>query len=172
MTLMMVSIQPPYPAHIDFTDPKTLHLWGTDKDVKWPPQPAKWELGDTWVVEVAPTPDKLAGYCYGNRRMYIDAQDFHMPGEEMYDMGGKLWKIASIFSRLHPNGYGDMIDTGSGNYLFDILDLQNVHQSITEESNDGGIPGTNGNLDNTQVEQPLWSVGRYASPTGLLEIMK
>ena len=25
--------------------------------------------------------------------MYIDAQDFHLSGEEMYDMGGKLWKL-------------------------------------------------------------------------------
>jgi hypothetical protein len=104
--------------------------------------------------------------------MYIDAQDFHMTGEDLYDMGGKLWKICQLLTRLHPNGYGDMIDTGSGNYLFDVYDLQNVHQSITEETNDGGIPGTNGNLANTDVEPALWSVGRYASPTGLLEIMK
>jgi len=104
--------------------------------------------------------------------MYIDAQVFHISVEDLYDMGDKLWKTASLFTRLHPNGYGDMIDTGSGNYLFDVLDLQNVHQSITEESNDGGVPGSNGNLDNTDVEPALWSVSRYASPTGLLEIMK
>jgi len=171
-TLMMTNIQPSYPAPIDILDSQTLHLWGTDKGVTWPPPPAKWELGETWVVEVAPAPDHLAGYCYGNRRMYIDVQDYHMSGEEMYDMGGKLWKTASLFTRLHPNGYGDMFDTGSGNYMFTILDLQNVHQSVTEESNDGGYPGSSGNLANTQVEPPLWSASRYASPTGLLEIMK
>jgi hypothetical protein len=82
--------------------------------------------------------------------MYIDAQDFHLSGEEMYDMGGKLWKLEMLFSRLHPNGYGDMYETGSGNYISTVIDLQNVHQ----------------------VEPALWSVARYASPTGLLEIMK
>jgi hypothetical protein len=104
--------------------------------------------------------------------MSIDAQDFHLSGEELYDMGGKLWKTLYLFTRLHPNGYGDMFDTGSGNYISSVLDLQNVHQSISELMNDGGYPGTNGNLTNTEVEPPLWSVGRYASPTGLLEIMK
>jgi hypothetical protein len=171
-TLMMSNIQPAYPAPIDLTDPKTMHLWGTDTGITWPPPPAKWELGETWVVEVSPTPDKLAGYCYGNRRMYIDPQDYHMPGEDLYDMGGKLWKTVSLFSRLHPNGYGDMFDTGSGNVEYIVLDLQNVHQTVAEETNDGGVPGTNGNLVNTDVEPPLWSATRYASPTGLLEIMK
>ena len=71
-----------------------------------------------------------------------------------------------MFSRLHPNGYGDMFETGSGNYMIPVIDLQNVHQSITEELNG------HSNLANTQVEPALWSVSRYASPTGLLEIMK
>ena len=98
--------------------------------------------------------------------MYIDAQDYHLSGEEMYDMGGKLWKIFNLFNRLHPNGYGDVFETGSGNYQANVYDLQNVHQSVTEELND------HSNLTNTEVDPALWSVGRYASPTGLLEIMK
>jgi hypothetical protein len=80
-------------------------------------------------------------------------------------MGGKLWKIINLFPRLHPNGYGDVFETGSGNYQANAYDLQNVHQSVTDETN-----GTN--YTNTEVEPALWSVGRYASPTGLLEIMK
>jgi len=171
-TLMMNNLQPPYPTAIDLTDPKQAHLWGTDTGITWPPPTSKWELGETWIVEVAPTPDKLAGYCYGNRRMYIDVQDYHMPGEDLYDMAGKLWKIPIIFFRMHPNGYGDSFETGSGNQVYTILDLQNVHQTISEETNDGGVPGTNGNLANTDVEPALWSATRYASPTGLLEIMK
>ena len=31
--------------------------------------------------------------------MYIDAQDFHLSGEELYDMGGKLWKIIDVCFR-------------------------------------------------------------------------
>jgi hypothetical protein len=165
MTLIMNSIQPAYPTAIDFTDPAVLHLWGGDTGTLWPPAPAKWDLGETWVVEGRRVKEKLAGYCYSNRRMYIDAQDFKLSGEVMYDMSGKLWKSIALFSRLHPNGYGDMFETGSGNYIIPIIDFQNVHQSYSESADSN-------NLVNTDVEPALWSVARYASPTGLLEIMK
>jgi Protein of unknown function (DUF1329) len=164
-TLIMNSVQPAYPTVISFADPATVHLWGADTGTAWPPAPSKWELGETWVVEGRRVKEKLPGYCYSNRRMYIDAQDFKLSGEEMYDMGGKLWKTLVLFSRLHPNGYGDMFETGSGNYLIAVIDLQNVHQSLSDELN-----GTN--YTNTEVEPALWSVSRYSSPTGLLEIMK
>jgi hypothetical protein len=71
-----------------------------------------------------------------------------------------------LFSRLHPNGYGDMYETGSGNYVINTIDLQNVHTTVAEELND------HSSLANTDVEPALWSVARYGSPTGLLEIMK
>ncbi len=165
MTLMMNSIKPDYPTAIDFTNPATLHLWGGDTGTPWPPAPAKWDLGETWVVEARRVKEKLPGYCYGNRRVYIAAQDFKLSGEELYDMGDKLWKTIVQFSRLHPNGYGDIFETGSGNYIIPIIDYQNVHQTYSESADAN-------NLANTQVEPPLWSVARYASPSGLLEIMK
>jgi hypothetical protein len=164
MTLMMNSVQPAYPIPIDFTDANTFHAWGADTGIAWPPASSKWELGETWVVDAKRVPEKLAGYCYGNRRMYIDAQDYYMPGEELYDMGGKLWKLLMLFARLHPNGYGDEFETGTGNWDFNGLDLQNVHQTVADEFYS--------NLANTDVAPDLWSVSRYASPTGLLEIMK
>jgi hypothetical protein len=80
-------------------------------------------------------------------------------------MGNKLWKIEWLDSRLHPNGYGDVFESGSGNYITNVSDLQNSHMSVGDETN-----GTN--LTNTEVEPALWSVARYGSPTGLLEIMK
>jgi hypothetical protein len=58
-----------------------------------------------------------------------------------------------------------MFETGSGNYVSNVIDLQNQHMSVADELN-----GTN--YANTDVDPALWSVGRYASPTGLLEIMK
>jgi len=59
-----------------------------------------------------------------------------------------------------------MFETGSGNHVIAVIDLQNAHQSLTEELND------HSNLTNTEMDPPFWSVARYASPTGLLEIMK
>jgi Protein of unknown function (DUF1329) len=165
MLLMSNNLNSDYPSVIDLADTNTVHQWGIDTGAPWPPAPAKWELGETWVVEARRVKEKLAGYCYGNRRMNIDARDYHLPGQELYDMGNKLWKIEMLFSRLHPNGYGDMFETGSGNYVSSVMDLQNVHLSAGDELN-----GTN--YANTDVDPALWSVARYGSPTGLLEIMK
>jgi hypothetical protein len=67
MTLMMNNVQPAYPTPIDLTDSDTVHSWGVDKGVAWPPAPSKWNLGETWVVDGKRVPYKLAGYCYGNR---------------------------------------------------------------------------------------------------------
>jgi Protein of unknown function (DUF1329) len=166
MLLMSNSLNTDYPSSIDFADSATVHQWGFDTGVAWPPAPAKWELGESWVVEARRVKEKLAGYCYGNRRMNIDARDYHLPGQELYDMGGKLWKLEMLFSRLHPNGYGDMYETGSGNYVTNVIDLQNQHMSVGDELND------HSSLANTDVDPALWSVARYGSPTGLLEIMK
>ena len=163
-TLMMNNLEPKYPTPVNFYDSSTLRLWGLDRGVAWPPLPSKWELQDTYIVDAKRVPSKLAGYCYGNRRMYIDTTDYHMSGEDLYDMGGKLWKILFLFSREHPNGYGDMFETGSGNYVITVMDLQNVHQSVTEEMI--------ANFANTDAPRQYWNVGRYGTPTGLLEIMK
>jgi hypothetical protein len=164
MTLMMNDLEPKYPAKVDFFDSNTLQQWGLDEGTVWPPAPSKWELEETWVVDAKRVPSKLTGYCYGNRRMYIDATDYHMSGEDLSDMGGKLWKSIYLFSREHPNGYGDLFESGSGNYVAVAMDLQNIHQSISEE--------LTSNLTNTQAPQEYWNVKRYGSPTGLLEILK
>jgi hypothetical protein len=165
MSLMMNSLQPADPAPINLlSDLNARHLWGLDKGIPWPPAPSKWELGETWVVEARRVKEKLAGYCYGNRRVYIDAQDFSLSGEDLYDMGGKLWKLGILFLRLRPNGYGDMYESSTGSHLISFLDLQNVHQTFSQ-------PLNNDRCD-TQLDPAYWSVARYASPSGLLEIMK
>jgi hypothetical protein len=86
--------------------------------------------------------------------MYIDAQDFKLSGEELYDMGNKLWKTLVLFSRLHPNGYGDMFDTGSGNYMAPTIDYQNVHQSFTDEDNGTNYANTDVDLACTPKTPP------------------
>jgi Protein of unknown function (DUF1329) len=163
MTLMMNNVEPQYPAPINTLDDNTLHQWWPDKGVAWPPAPSKWELEETYIVDVKRVPSKLTGYCYGNRRINLDAVDYHMSGEELDDMGGKLWKMWINYVREHPNGYGDLYETGTADYLVNILDLQNIHYTMSDTFN---------GESNTHVPKAWWDVARYASPTGLLEIMK
>jgi Protein of unknown function (DUF1329) len=163
MTLMMNNLEPKYPAPIEFFDPKTVHQWGIDQGVAWPPAPNKWELEETYIVDIKRVPSKLAGYCYGNRRMNIEASDYHMSGEELSDMGGKLWKLFIAYMREHPTGYGDVYETGATEYGANIVDLQNIHMTFVDTFNGSA---------NTDAPKEYWDVARYGSPTGLLEIMK
>jgi len=163
MTLMMNHLEPQYPAPVNLFDDNTLHQWWPEKGVAWPPAPNKWELEETYIVDVKRVPSKLVGYCYGNRRINLDAVDYHMSGEELYDMNGQLWKLFFQYQREHPNGYGDVYESGATEFLSNITDLQNIHMSLTDTFNGSA---------NTDAPKEYWSVARYASPTGLLEIMK
>jgi Protein of unknown function (DUF1329) len=165
LTLMMNHMEPKYPAPINLFDDNTLHQWWPDKGVAgWPPAPSKWELEETYIVDVKRVASQLTGYCYSNRRMNIDASDYHISGLELYDMDGKLWKIWIVNEREHPNGYGDLFESGSSQRVVNVIDLQNIHQSFSDD--------TTPTLVNTDAPNEYWDVARYGSPTGLLEIMK
>jgi Protein of unknown function (DUF1329) len=167
MVFTMHNMQPHYPGSVDIFDPNTLHLWEIDTGTPWPPAPSKWELGDTWVLEVRRVPEKLAGYCLSKRTMYIDAADYRLAGQEEYDIGGKLWKLWYQSGKLGPNSYGDWYETGNSHFISTNLDLQNVHLTVADVDNPH-----NGGEANNDVNRTYWDPVRYASPTGLLEIMK
>jgi Protein of unknown function (DUF1329) len=163
MTLMMNHLEPKFPTLIDFLDPKLFHQWGVDQGVAWPIAPNKWELEETYIIDVKRVPSKLAGYCYGNRRVNLDAVDYQMSGEELSDMNGKPWKLFFMNKRPRSNSYGDLYETGIADILENIMDLQNRHYSF--------VPIFHGR-SNSDAPKEYWDTVRYASPTGLLEIMK
>ena len=61
------------------------------------------------------------------------------------------------------NSYGDLYETGAADILENIMDLQNIHYTF--------VP-IFGAQSNTDAAKEYWDTVRYASPTGLLEIMK
>jgi Protein of unknown function (DUF1329) len=164
MVLQMNHLEPAWPAHVDFFDARVAHSWGFDTGVAWPPPPSKWELREVYVDEIKRLPSMQAGYCYGLRRAYVDATDWTLPTQDLYDMGGKPWKIVSLFSRMHPNGYGDSFESDSSNYGAMFIDLQNRHMSVSCE--------LNGDATDSYAKPEFYSIARYGLPTGLLEIMK
>jgi Protein of unknown function (DUF1329) len=165
MVLAMDHLEPAWPDHnTDFLDPKAAHAWGFDTGVAWPPPPSKWELREVYVNEVKRIPSKLTGYCYGLRRAYLDAEDWSLPTEDLYDMGGKPWKYLSFPYRMHPNGYGDYFESGSSNDLAIGIDLQNQHMTVAD--------AIHGDATDHYAEPDAYSVTRYGLPTGLLEIMQ
>jgi len=161
--LVINNFQPAWPTHVDFTDPAISQLWHISSGVGWPPSSQRWELRDTYVVDTTRVPSKRTGYCYGNRRIYADSLDWTL-SEDLYDMNMKPWKAIFLFNRLHPNGYGDTFLGDSSNYIFEAIDLQNSHLTFINEFM--------GEHVNHAADPSFYNVARYASPTGLLEIMK
>jgi hypothetical protein len=164
LTLMMNHMEPKYPAPINLFDDNTLHQWRPDKGIGRPPAPSKWELEETYIVDVKRVASQLTGYCYSNRRMNIDAFDYQMSGEELSDMAGQLWKLFVVNEREHPNGYGDLFESGSTQRVTLVVDLQNRQQIVSDD--------TSPTLVNTDAPEEYWDAARYGFPTGLLEILK
>ena len=59
----------------------------------WPkPASGKWELRDTYIVDVTPLP-AAGDYCYSHKIGYVDKQTYALTWMEMYDQTSKLWKV-------------------------------------------------------------------------------
>jgi Protein of unknown function (DUF1329) len=57
------------------------------------PITGKWELCDVWVIDEAPLPSMVNGYCYSHDIFYIDKELWAVLQNEYYDRAEKLWKV-------------------------------------------------------------------------------
>lgn len=57
---------------------------------KWNPVNVKWQMRDVYIVEHTP---KIKGHPYSKRILYYDAQWMDNLCSEIFDRGGKLWKM-------------------------------------------------------------------------------
>jgi hypothetical protein len=131
------------------------------------PSWGKWSLRNVDIVDVRRIPSMAAGYCYGKRIMYIDKQIFSPVWVDLYDSNMKLWKVVA-------DSKGPLTDPASGqtygwgNYIESYWDIQNDHASY--------IFGQNGHgghlLINGMVPVRFTDVSRYATPGGLMQIMR
>jgi hypothetical protein len=57
------------------------------------PSMGKWELRDAYVISLKRLPQFAHGYCYGERVMYVDKENYFGAGElDLYDPSGHLFK--------------------------------------------------------------------------------
>jgi len=96
----------------------------------WPkPVLGKWELRDTYVVDVTPRPTQ-PGYCYGHKVIFFDKETTIPLWLDIYDKEGKLYKAFMTFSYPTPTPFGENV------YLLGVntetmVDLQNDHLGIS-----------------------------------------
>jgi Protein of unknown function (DUF1329) len=154
-------------ALLGFDVPKTAFPEGYDLPLGWPkPSWGKWQLRDVYVISVKKLPALAAGYCYGNRVMYIDKQFFAPLWQDLYDAQLNYWKALALFlPTVDVPGLGPVSDTVSKVQV--VWDMQNRHSTFFID------PGNGSPLyNNEQVPKDYQDVTRYTDPGGLNMIMR
>ena len=132
------------------------------------PKPSwgKWQVRDTYAIDVRRLPSLAAGYCYGKRIMYIDQQFYSPLWMDLYDNELKLWKVAHLSPQaLDIPGIGAVNNTGSVSEQF--WDLLNSHATYITTF----VNGHTVYIDQ-QVPGAYDDVSKYSSATGLSEVMR
>src|SRR5437588_7131243 len=100
------------------------------------PKPAmgKWELRDTYVLSLRRLPKFARGYCYSDRVMYVDKENYFGAGElDLYDSPGKLSKTQLAF--LYPvplaASGGDLVELLAGPYIGLLVNFRNKHVTVS-----------------------------------------
>lgn len=133
----------------------------------WPrPAWARWELRDTNVIDIRPLPEN-AGYCYGKRVMYADANSSVPLWEDLYDSQMNLWKVYRVGTRAREVP-GAGVQDSSGSRVTQIWNLKTGHATFLSTMNSAGIDFA----INEQVPKQYDDIKRYSGLSGLNEIMR
>jgi len=131
------------------------------------PALGKWELRDTYVVSLRRLPQFAKGYCYGERILYIDKENYFGAGAvDLYDATGALYKAQLVF--LYPESIpgtkGDVAELLSGPYSGLLVDFKNKHVTVE--------PSLKSCINAACAKDGYLDVTRYASPEGLMKIVR
>jgi hypothetical protein len=87
-----------------------------------------WEMRPVDIISVKRIAAQRAGYCYGNRVMYIDSESWANLWSDLYDVNGQFWKLQMI---NHPGAKVPQVGytTDSGRFIEMIWDYQSGHVS-------------------------------------------
>ncbi len=90
-----------------------------------------WEVRKADVIRITPIAEAVGStYCYSNQVIYLDSE-FHLPlTRDVYDAGGKLWKV-TVLNYLPTRIYDGFMPLASYSSSNAIIDLQNLHYSVS-----------------------------------------
>src|SRR5262249_39629626 len=120
-----------------------------------------------YVVSMKRLPQFAKGYCYGDRVLYIDKENYFSAGAvDLYTAGGDLYKAQLVFQypEAIPGTRSDVAELLSGPYTGLLVNFKNKHATIEPNLK----PCVNGNC----VQGGYLDVTRYASPEGLMKIVR
>ncbi|MGH7837309.1 MAG: DUF1329 domain-containing protein [Candidatus Binataceae bacterium] len=132
----------------------------------WFSKPAlsKWQVRDSYVIDVRRIPSLAAGYCYGSRILYVDKDVMQAMWADLYDSNMKLWKVD-----YDPQAIIEVPQVGRiwTNYGWgDMYDLQNDHMTFVT------LPMVANEQCRNVNGADLTDISRYFSAGGLQQIMR
>jgi len=155
---------PPTPTQLDGR-----YYYSSDVGITPFPKPAmgKWEVRDTYVLSLKRLPQFAKDYCYSERIMYVDKENYFGEGElDLYDAPGKLSKTQLVFlyPAPIPASGGDVAELLAGPYIGLLVNFRNKHVTV--------LPYLHSCLDSECTAAGYLDITRYASPEGLMKIMQ
>jgi hypothetical protein len=167
----LTELQADYLGHrkiLAMVDPRPLlkpFPFGFALPLAWPtPELGKWQLRDVEVISVKKIPARAAGYCYGNRIIYMDSHFYSPLWEELYDAQMKLWKFDMVMpQRMNIPGVG--IANLPGADVEELWDVKRNHATV-------GAEGRPTLYLNEQAPVEFQDISRYTTPAGLNLIMR
>ena len=152
-------------AFVDSEPPDKPFPEGFYMPLAWPmPSWAKWQVRDVDLLSVKKIPSKAAGYCYGNRMLYVDTHFFGPLWQEIYDSKMKLWKFYEVApQRVDVPGIGPQ--NAAGGDMETIWDIQSHHATWAAEAAKTLAANENAPKEYQDIE-------RYTTPAGLNLIMR
>jgi len=142
---------------------------GIPKNWYWPsfiphPLDGKWQLRKVYVFDIRRVPSARAGYCYGSRTMYLDAEQFGPQWIDLYDASLKYWKLYwnLYYPGLIPETGEHTFGSGTTGGFFLMQEFQNVHEDAAWQ-----IPRWEGDVPGTYRDYTRWG-----TPAGLNQVMQ
>jgi hypothetical protein len=131
----------------------------------------KWEVRDTYVIDVRRIPSLQAGYCYGKQIINVDQYSFVPLWKDSYDPSMKLVKIEAAIKVAAPvRGSGMQFSTG--NVIEVVWDVEKEHVTAFITSGASGKELVNGdqcrNLEGVNYDD----IQQYSTPGGLTQVMR
>ncbi|MBF6569971.1 MAG: DUF1329 domain-containing protein [Candidatus Binataceae bacterium] len=135
------------------------------------PSWAKFELRDSYVIDVRRIRSQRPGYCYGKQVMYIDQENYNLYWKDIYDSSMHYWK-ALIGDHIASPVPGEGMQAETGNLIESVYDMQNGHSSIAISTDpEGGWVHNNQACRNYQGVN-YDNVARYSTAAGLAQVLR
>ncbi len=125
---------------------------------------SKWQVRDSYMIDVRRIPKLAAGYCYASRILYVDKNVMQAMWADLYDANMKLWKID-----YDPQAIIDVPNVGKiwTNYGWgDMFDIQNEHMTFVT------LPMFANEQCRNVNGADMTNISRYFSVNGLSQIMR